>query len=347
MTDNCSEVVFDVPPGAFDPIDRKTMNPAMPISAVHKLRQGRVAALLVSLVALVALVALVVLCLPASAEAASGSVFYGGWYDDSIGSVGFDGSDPSPSLIVSERAIPDAMTVSGDYLYWEANSSPIRIGRSRLDGSEVNPDFLSGGSGQVNPAGLSVSNGRLYWSETRNSTGFGSAYLSSANLDGSDRTIRTVSLGRNAGNRVVVNGGWVFFVIEKDVRGVQRYSVARKRLDGRGSRRLVAANRPYIGESLVTQGSHVYWLEQNDRGRLFIARASLDAASIDTQFRRIPEKGCHVGDEVVGTAISSLYFFLGCASGDIDRVSLTGRPHVRKLVTGAGLSSGPVLAATP
>lgn len=286
------------------------------------------------------------LLLPAAAGAASGTVFYGGWYDDAIGSVGFDGSDPRPNL-VADDAIAEAMVVSGDYLYWEANSSPIRIGRSRLDGTEVDPDFFYGGRGQVQPEGLSVADGRIYWAETRNITGFGPGYLSSANLDGSDRTLRTVSLGRNTESAVLVNGGWAFFVISKDVGGIQRYSIARVRLDGRGSRRLVAANRPFVGQSLTTLGSHIFWLEQNDRGRLFIARASLDAGSIDSRFRRIPEKGCHVGDEVVGTAISTGYYFLGCAAGKIDRVSLTGRPHVRTLVTGADLTSGPVLAATP
>lgn len=291
-------------------------------------------------------VVFVALLLPAAAFGAAGSVFYGGWYDDQIGSIGFDGSNPRPDLIVSDRAIPEAMTVSGDYLYWEANSSPIRIGRSRLDGSEVDPEFLAGGPGQSEADGLTVSNGRLYWSETRNSTGFGPAYVSSASLDGSGKTLRIVSLGTNASGPVVVTGGWVFFVIVKNVRGVNRYSVARERLDGKGSRRLVAANRPYVGESLTIQGSHIYWLEAGDNN-LFIARASLDAASINTRFRRIPEKGCHVRAEVVGTAISAKYFFLGCESGDIDRVSLSGRPHVRKLVTGAHLSSGPVLAATP
>lgn len=289
---------------------------------------------------------LAALVLPAAVLGSSGSVFYGGWYDSQIGSIGFDGSNPHPDLIVSDQAIPEAMTVSGDFLYWEANSSPIRIGRSRLDGSEVEPDFFFGGPGLSNAPGLSVANGRLYWSETRNSTGFGSSYLSSASLDGSSQALRTLSLGRNAGNRVVVSGGWVFYVIQKDVRGVERYSIARQRLDGRGSRRLVAANRPYVGESLVSQGSHIFWLEESDGG-FFIARASLDAASINTRFRRIPNRGCHVRSQVGGTAISSRFFFLGCEADKIDRVSLRGRPHVRELSTGAHLSSGPVLAATP
>lgn len=290
--------------------------------------------------------ALAMLVLPAVAFSSSGSVFFGGWYDNQIGSIGFDGSNPRPDLIVSEQAIPEAMTVSGDYLYWEANSSPIRIGRSRLNGSGVEPDFFLGGPGLSNAPGLSVANGRLYWSETRNSTGLGASYLSSAGLDGSSPTLRTVSLGTNAGNRVVVSGDWVFYVIGKNVRGVERYSIARQPLDGRGSRRLVAANRPYLGESLVTQGSHIFWLEEGS-GSTFIARASRDAASINTHWRRIPNRGCHVRSQVGGTAISSQFFFIGCEADDIDRVSLQGRPHVRKLSTGAHLSSGPVLAATP
>jgi hypothetical protein len=294
----------------------------------------------------VALLAVAVgLLLPAAAQA-SGQVFFGGWYDDAIGSVGFDGSNPSPNLIVSDSAIPEAMTVSGDFLYWEENSAPISIGRSRLDGSEVQTGFIVGAGGTAMPDGLSVSEGRLYWAETRSSTGFGPAYLSSANLDGSNQTTRTISLGNNAGGTVIVTGKWVFYVIEKNVRGVQRYSVTRSRLDGKGSRRLVAANRPMATNSLAISGSHIYWLEQGERND-FIARASVDAESIDTRFRKLPNRGCHAHSDIADITISSAYFFLGCESGQIDRASLKGRPKVRKLSTGAKLSSGPVLAATP
>jgi hypothetical protein len=50
---------------------------------------------------------------------------------------------------------------------------------------------------------------------------------------------------------------------------------------------------------------------------------------------------------VGGIAISSEYLFIGCPSGEIDRISIAGRPQVKTLVSGAHLSSGPVLAATP
>jgi len=285
------------------------------------------------------------LILPATAQA-SGQVFYGGWYDSAIGSVSFDGSNPQPNLIVNQLTVPFALAVSGEYLYWESNSFPVDIGRSRLDGSELNPQFITAPGGAFGSNGLSISNGRIYWSETRNSTGFGPALLSSANLDGSDQQNRFLSLGSNAAGASLVIGGWAFLVTHKEVRGVEHYSIARRRLDGKGSRRLVAANRPFVGEALVGDGSHIYWLEGEDRN-LFIARASINAGSLNTRWRHIPRKGCHVHEDIGGIAISSEFLFLGCPGGDVDRVALRGRTRVKMLSTGAALGSGPVLAATP
>ena len=142
-------------------------------------------------------------------------------------------------------------------------------------------------------------------------------------------------------------GGWVFFVIGKYEHGVQYYSVARSRLDGKGSRRIIAANRPFDAEALVGQGSHAYWLEAEDRG-LFIARASVDASNVDTRWRRVPRKGCHARAEAHGVAISSRCLFIGCSdSSDVDRVRIKGKTRVKALSTGGKLTSGPVLAATP
>lgn len=294
--------------------------------------------------------ALTFLILPAAAEA-SGQVFFGGWYDSAIGSVNSDGSDPQPNLVVDDETVPLGIAVNGDYLYWESNSAGVKIGRSRLDGSEANIELIGTNGGPPDSGGVSIGGGRIYWTEKRNSTGFGPLYLSSANLDGSDPAVRFLSLGTNAEGTAFVSGSYVFFVIQKDVRGVERYSIGRSRLDGKGSRRIVAANRPYAAEGLVGNASHIYWVEENPYAggdqELFIAGASVNASSLNTRWRRIPTKGCHVKDGVGGIALSHRYLFLGCPGGDIDRVSLGRRARLKTLVTGAKLSSGPVLAATP
>lgn len=292
--------------------------------------------------------ALALLAAP-TAALASGQVFFGGWYDNAIGSVNSNGSEPKPDLIVNDETIPLGMAVSGDYLYWESNSAGVRIGRSRLDGSEANTGLVGTDGGPPSSDGVSIGGGRLYWTEKRNATGFGPLYLSSANLDGSDPRVRFLSLGTNAEGTAFVSGSYVFFVIQKDVRGVERYSIARSRLDGKGSRRIIAANRPYAAEGLVGNASHVYWVEESpdSEGKdLFIARASIDASSLNTRWRRIPSRGCHVKKGAGGIALGGRYLFIGCPGGDVDRVSLGRRARLRTLRTGAKLSSGPVLAAT-
>jgi hypothetical protein len=297
-----------------------------------------------------ALAALALFIAPAAARA-SGQVFFGGWYDSAIGSVNSDGSEPQPNLIVNEETVPLGMAVGGDHLYWESNSAGVKIGRSRLDGSEADTELVGTDGGPPGGDGVSISGGRVYWTEKRNSTGFGPLYLSSANLDGSGQQVRFLSLGTNAEGTAFVSGSYVFFVIQKDVRGVERYSVARSRLDGKGSRRIVAADRPYAAEGLVGNASHVYWVEENPYAggdqELFIAKASVNASSLNTRWRRIPRKGCHVKDGAGGIALGARYLFIGCPGGDIDRVSLGRRARLKTLMTGAKLSSGPVLAATP
>jgi hypothetical protein len=281
---------------------------------------------------------------PSGARADASSVFFGGWYEDAIGKVGADGSNPEPKFIPDD-AIAQALTVEGDYLYWQANSFPLRIGRSRLDGSEIQPEFIEGGVGHIEVAGLSVSGGRLYWAETRSSSGLGSSTLSSTNLDGSDRVNGLLSLGPNAEGPVVVTHGFVFFVGETSSQGITHWSIVRRRLGGRG-RSTIASNRPLVGDTLVALGDYVYWVEDEDRAT-FIARASLDGGSINTRFRRVPNRGCHSHSAMNGGAISGRYYFIGCESGRIDRISMSGKPHLRQLHTGADLSSGPVLAVVP
>lgn len=167
--------------------------------------------------------ALAIFIAPAAANA-SGQVFFGGWYDSAIGSVNSDGSDPQPNLVVNDETVPLGMAADGDYLYWESNSAGVRIGRSRLDGSEANFELVGINGGPPASNGVSISGGRIYWTEKRNATGFGPLYLSSANLDGSDPQVRFLSLGTNAEGTAFVSGAYVFFVIQKDVRGVERYS---------------------------------------------------------------------------------------------------------------------------
>lgn len=272
-------------------------------------------------------------------------LFIGGWYDDRIAKVGFDGSGPVPNF-VPDDGIPEAMTVSGDFLYWQANSSPVRIGRARLDGGEVDPEFIHGGPGLVEAEGLSVSDGRLYWTETRNSTGFGPTYVSSANLDGSDIRLRQRSLGADSVGPATVAGGYVFFLNERSSRGITHWGIVRRRLEGSGGSRTIAPDRPLVHDTLTIYGGYLYWVESEDHG-VYIARASLDGSGIDTRFRRVARKGCHLHSEMHGGVIGGGYYFLGCASGRVDRISLTGRPRLRPLVTRASVSSGPVLAATP
>jgi hypothetical protein len=145
---------------------------------------------------------------------------------------------------------------------------------------------------------------------------------------------------------LIVVQGYVFYVSRSDRGGISYSGIVRRRLGSRGESRKIAPNRPLVGDTLVSLGDYVYWVEEGRYGT-FIARASLDGGSIDTRFRRVPDRGCHSHSEMHGGAISSRYYFIGCEAGGIDRITMTGRPRVRRLSTGGTVGSGPVLAATP
>lgn len=293
------------------------------------------------------LVAIVVAlgCLAPGSAAAAGSLYFGDWYGEAIGSVGIDGSEPKPTLIQSGTPNADAIAVSGNYLYWQTNSLPVFIGRSRLDGTEVLPKFIESKSGEVGDGGISIDNGSIYWEESvRGPRGNFRSVVDRANLDGSNIEYEVANLGGRAVGSVVA-GRFAYFIAEGS--SVSSYDdIGRASLRGGAPAPRFIAHRRLAANVLLARDGKLYWIEEGRRD-LYVARASQDGSRVNTRFRRIPRKGCHRYSDITDGAIDSRYLFLACDSGKIDRIALRGRPKLRTIATHADIEGGLVIGVAP
>jgi opacity protein-like surface antigen len=99
-----------------------------------------------------------------------------------VGRVNLDGTEANPDFINTPRGTTTwDVAVDAGHIYWtwsnrdDPEPSPGWIARANLDGSAVQPQFISG----VGPGGLAVANGRLYWANADTRT------IGRANVDGS------------------------------------------------------------------------------------------------------------------------------------------------------------------
>ena len=98
--------------------------------------------------------------------------------------------------------------MNGTHIFW-ANSNPggTSIGRANLDGSNVNPNFITGATA---PGGVAVTATHVYW--TNNSPTIGEDSIGRANLDGSGVNQDFISVMPDANLfEVAVNATHIFW----------------------------------------------------------------------------------------------------------------------------------------
>lgn len=293
----------------------------------------------------VALACLLGLLVFAGTASASGTLFFGGWYGEGIGRIAADGSGIDTALIPGQSVNPSAMAVSDSYLFWRDDSSPTTIGRSRLDGSEVRPEFLRVGGPGAEPAlveGLSVSAGKLYWTETtRQANGSFPQEVSRANLDGSDVERDVLTLSTHLDGPVIVRDGSVFFANES----FGWADVGRVRLNGSGYRPGLARHQKILGP-IVLRSRRLYWLTGKDPKHVFLAWMRTAGGRVHRNRLGTFEGGC----EYSGAAIGHSYLFVACYypgvdSAWIERIDLFGVHRVEKYSPEVDLGGGGMVLA--
>jgi len=146
---------------------------------------------------------------------------------------------------------PEGVAVSGGYIYWVNHDLYGSIGRARLNGSDVNQNFVpsesSSGLNDINYAcGLTVTGSYIYWAD-RNQNSIARA----STADGSGVTQLITGLDSPCG--VAVSGGQIYWA--NDVTGG---SIGRANLDGSGVENtfITGTHGPCM---LTTSGGYLYW----------------------------------------------------------------------------------------
>jgi hypothetical protein len=130
-------------------------------------RRGRHGAL----VAICAFVALLTL-----APGAGAFVYWGNNAGSTIGRAELEGGGVEQDFIpLPSGSQPCGVVVDGDHIFWADGVS--KIGRAKIDGTDVDPSFITGADFPCGPS-INAASGTIYWANTADQT------IGKANLDG-------------------------------------------------------------------------------------------------------------------------------------------------------------------
>jgi virginiamycin B lyase len=227
---------------------------------------------------------------------------------------------------------------AGAYLYW-SNAASKAVGRSKLDGSEINPSFLSGlgevravavgsshvywvnftdgtigrasldGSGAIpnliqvpgNPIGIAADSAHIYWT---NSNGL----IGRANLDGSGVELSFIVTNNQPGG-IAVDGSHIYWA---------RFggNIGRANLDGSDIKQdFVVPASPGSAGGIAIDGSHLYWTNRGTSPS--ISRANLDGSGVNESFIPTP-------NHPLGLAVDGTHVYWANESETIGRANLDG-----------------------
>lgn len=194
------------------------------------------------------------------------------------------------------------------YVYW-SNSNGTSIGRAELDGSEVNPAFIST---LGFPEAIAVDQGHIYWTNATNAIG-------RAALDGTG--IEHTFVTGNDVDGVAVDAAHIYWSNAGDE------TIGRANLDGTGVEQAFISGLDMPGH-LVVDPNYIYWAN----GGKAIGRARLDGTGADQSF--IEADGVPAG---VAVDVGHIYWVNAAVQGElgaIGRADIDGS-DVQQVFTGS------------
>jgi len=162
------------------------------------------------------------------------------------------------------------IAADSNYLYW-ANAGTNSIGRSELNGSNVNESFIENAGATTNDLyGIYVTNSKIYW------VNYDSDKINVADLDGSNVNNNFISTAGGGPCSVVAAGGYLYWT------NWSTNSIGRANLDGTSVDNSFLANAsvsyPYY---IATDGSQIYW---TNFGSSNVTTANLDGSNVHYLF---------------------------------------------------------------
>ena len=226
------------------------------------------------------------------------------WDTDTIGRANLDGTGANPSFIAAPTSRGSQVAVDGAHVYWVSKYSDSApgppdiasrgtgaIGRANLDGTGVDPNFISGIS--LPAGGLAVDGSHLYWTSYLNagmSISAGGPFpgaIGRANLNGTGVQENFIS-ANPTDEGVAVDEAHVWWVNAAPGGGGPTPGAAsalvagieRANLDGTGAEFVI---EPDIGaNAIAVDDAHVYWTNYGSSGS--IGRANLDGTGAEQCF---------------------------------------------------------------
>ena len=202
-----------------------------------------------------------------------------------IGRANLDGTGVDPDFISTRTYAGNAMAVDDAHIYWVSkvsDPSPTdpfgqpntgTIGRANLDGTGVDPDFISGIG---NPHGVAVDGAHVYWDDTHTTvtpTGSEADFaIGRANLDGTDVDQSFIEPG--GGNGLAVDDAHVYWSVATWIN--------RANLNGAGAEYgFIDLQRiDTVMYEIAVNGSHIYWIGNVGPSRNAIGRANIDGSQV-------------------------------------------------------------------
>jgi virginiamycin B lyase len=186
------------------------------------------------------------------------------------------------------------------FVYW-ASSPTKAIGRANLDGTGVNPSFITTAN---DPTAVAVGSAHVYWTNTGPPPGSDNR-IGRANIDGTDANQNFI-LTQSAPTGVAVDAAHIY------------WSQASTGKIGRADLAGTGANQSFISgaghpRALAVDANHLYWTNFDT-----IGRANLDGTGVDPNFIT----GADVAE---GVAVDGAYvYWTNLQTDTIGRANLDG-----------------------
>ena len=219
-----------------------------------------------------------------------------------------------------------SVAVNSQFIYWTDFCTNGGIGRAKLDGSDLNPNFIPAAKTQ-SPRGLAINGNSIYW------TNFTGSSIGRANLDGANATENYISTGTDPA-ALTIDGRYLYWA------NSSQSTIGRAQLNGSGVNQSFVPN--VNPSALAVDAHYLYWTDNGSVGR-----ANLDGTGANQQYITVP------GDYLSGLAVDGAHmYWTDSTASVISRANLDGS-HVDPTFLTIGsdsvslAESGPASQPTP
>ena len=212
------------------------------------------------------MIALALLCAAAAAPSALAKpyLYWTNSLDGSLGRAPISGKHAIENFITLGASGGAGLTVNSNYIYWSGanGGSATNIARANLDGTGVNPSFITGAH---NPCGVAVNSNYIYWAGDVGTT------IGRANLDGTGVNQDFITTGTGVCG-VAVTKKYIYWA------NYQTAQIGRAKLNGK---KITNGFIVGCGSGIAIVGKYIYFTSASGSS---IGRANIDGTNVNTDF---------------------------------------------------------------